>query len=315
MAVLVVVGVPAATAGYIVLAERLLRFAPARAQPAVRPWLWLAPALALLFFYLVYPSLNTIYLSLLNATSSEWVGLANYAYIFGNDTMLVALRNNAIWVVVFTAGTVLFGLLVAVLTDRVRYERLANAMIFLPMAVSFVATGVIWKFMYDFAPERGTLNAVFAALIPGYEAQAWLINAPWNNLFIIAAATWVWTGFCLVILSAGLKGISAELLEAGRVDGANEWQVFRHIILPLLAPTIAVVTTTMIIFALKAFDIVYVMTNGNYDTEVIANRMYKEMFNFRDFGRASAIAVVLLAAIVPVMLLNIKRFREQEETR
>jgi alpha-glucoside transport system permease protein len=132
---------------------------------------------------------------------------------------------------------------------------------------------------------------------------------------LVGAAVWVWTGFCLVILSAGLKGISTEVLEAARVDGANEWQVFFRVIVPMMGSTIAVVTTTMIIFALKAFDIVYVMTNGNYGTEVIANRMYKELFNTRDFGRASAIAVVLLVAIVPVMIFNLKRFREQEAIR
>ena len=173
--------------------------------------------------------------------------------------------------------------------------------------------------MYDYRPpglpQTGTVNALLTALVSGFEPQAWLINTPTNNLALIAVAVWTWTGFCVVILSAALKGIPTEVLEAARVDGAGEWQIFRYVILPLISPTVAVVTTTMIIFALKAFDIVYVMTNGNYDTEVIANRMYKEMFNFRHFGRAAAIAVVLLIAIVPVMLLNIRRFKFQEETR
>ncbi|MEA2638929.1 MAG: alpha-glucoside transport system permease protein, partial [Chloroflexota bacterium] len=229
-------------------------------------------------------------------------------------------RNNIVWVVVFTGATVGLGLLLAVLTDRVRYEQLVKGAIFLPMAISFVAAGVIWRFMYDYRPpglpQTGTLNALLMALIPGFQPHAWLIeNIPWNNLALIAAATWAWTGFCMVILSAGLKGIPEELLEASRVDGANELEVFRLVIVPLLAPTITVVATTMVIFALKAFDIVYIMTNGNYETDVLANQMYKLMFNARDFGRASATAVILLLAIVPVMLLNIRRFRQQEEVR
>ena len=319
IAAFVVVGVPVATAGYVVLAERLLGLLPERRRASIRPWLWLAPGLAFLLVYLVYPSIVTLYLSFLNASSSQPVGTANYEFVFTNPGMLVALRNNIIWVLVFTTVSVLFGLLIAVLVDRVPYESLAKGVIFLPMAISMVGAGVIWRFMYDFrplgSPQTGTVNAMLMTLAPGFEPQAWLVNTPWNNLALIVAAAWIWTGFCMVILSAGLKGIPTELLEAARVDGATELQVFGHIIVPMLGSTIAVVGTTMIIFALKAFDIVYVMTNGNFDTEVIANRMYKEMFNFRDFGRASAIAVVLLAAIVPVMLLNIRRFRQQEEIR
>jgi alpha-glucoside transport system permease protein len=319
-AAVAVIGVPAATVGYIVLAEKVIGLLPARGAARVRPWFWLAPALALLFVFLVYPSLNTVNLSLLDATSTAWVGLRNYEALFTDAGVVIALRNNVIWVVVFTSATVIIGLVLAVLTDRVPYEGIAKALIFLPLAISFVAAGVIWRFMYDYRapplPQTGTLNAFLTAVVPRFEPQAWLVNnLPFNNLALIAAAVWIWTGFCLVILSAALKGIPVELLEAARVDGATELQIFRRILVPLLAPTLAVVATTMIIFALKAFDIVYVMTNGNFDTEVIANRMYKEMFNVRDFGRASAIAVVLLVAIVPVMLFNVRRFRAQEEQR
>ena len=319
LAVAVLIGVPAATVGYIVLAEKLLGLLPERRQWGIRPWLWLAPALILLTIFLVYPSLNTLMLSFFSADSSQLVGLANYQYIFTDPGMLTVLRNNLIWVVFFTAVTVVLGLVIAVLTDRVRYENVAKAIIFLPMAISFVAAGVIWKFMYDFrppgTPQTGTFNAVLTALIPGFQPQAWLINEPVNNLFLIMVAIWTWTGFAMVILSAALKGVSPDVLEAARVDGANEFQIFFSIIIPMISATIAVVATTLIIFALKAFDIVYVMTNGNFNTEVIANRMYKEMFNFRHFGRASAIAVVLLTAIIPVMLINISRFRQQEEMR
>jgi alpha-glucoside transport system permease protein len=313
----VVVGVPAATAGYAWLVEQGLGPLPPRTARAARPWLWLLPAAAFLLFFLVYPVVQTVVLSLYDATSSRFVGLANYAYVFTDGTMLSAMRNNVIWLVFFTLVTVTLGLLVAVLTDRVPYESAAKGIIFLPMAISFVAAGVIWKFMYDYrppgSPQTGTLNAALTGL--GGDPRAWLIDAPGNNLALIAVAVWTWTGFCAVILSAALKGIPNEVLEASRVDGANEWQIFRYVVVPLISPTIAVVTTTMIIFALKAFDVVYVMTNGNYDTDVIANVMYKQLFNNRDFGRAAAIAVVLLLAIVPVMLFNVGRFRAQEETR
>ena len=225
-----------------------------------------------------------------------------------------------LWLVVLTVFTVGIGLLVAVLVDRVRYEAWAKSIIFLPLAISMVAAGVIWKFMYDYKPpgepQTGTLNALdrrWSASAP----SAWL-QSPGLRLStfaLIAIMVWMWTGFAMVIISAALKGIDPELLEAARVDGANEWQVFRKVTFPLLGPTLAVVSTTMIITSLKTFDIVYTLTNGNYDTDVIANLMVKEMFTFGDFGRASAVAVVLLLAIVPIMAFNIRQFRAQESVR
>lgn len=319
LAAIVVVGVPLALVGYITIVEGLLGTLAPRRRSTVRPWLWLAPALLFLLTFLLYPVFNTLYLSVLGRDSERFVGLANYQYVFTDATMLSALRNNALWLIFFTLLTVTCGLLIAVLADRVRYESVAKAIIFLPMAISLVAASVIWKFMYDYrppgVPQTGTVNAALTALVPGFEPLAWLTISPTNNFALIAAAVWTWTGFCMVVLSAALKGIPTEVLEAARADGANEVQVFRRVILPMLGSTIAVVATTMVITALKAFDVVYVMTNGNFDTEVIANRMYKELFNVRDTGRASAIAVVLLVAIIPVMLFNLRRLREQEETR
>ncbi len=317
-ALIVVVGVPAALVGYITVVEGAMRLLPERAQPRVRPWLWTAPALAFLALFLIYPALKTIYLSFFDARSEEWVGLDNYRRVLTDEATLTAIRNNALWIVFFTLLAVTFGLVIAVLTDRVKYEPVAKAIIFMPMAISFVAAGVIWKFMYDYrppgTPQTGTVNAILTGATP-IDPQAWLLDPPRNTIALIVAAVWVWTGFAMVILSAGLKGIPGDVLEAARVDGATEWNVFRRIILPLLAPTLTVVTTTMIITALKAFDVVYVMTSGNFDTDVIASRMYKEMFNVRHYGRASVMAVLLLAAIVPVMLFNLRRFREQEAMR
>jgi alpha-glucoside transport system permease protein len=319
LAVAALVGVPLLTAGYIILAEKLLSVAPPRRQRAIRPWLWVAPALILLVVFLVYPSLETIYLSFFNGDSSQFVGLQNYVAVFTQDPNLIAIRNNLIWLVVFTGFAVGFGLVVAVMAERVPYETAAKAVIFLPMAISFVAAAVIWRFVYDYkppgAPQTGLLNAVLVGLIPGFQPQAWLIAQPWNNLWLIVVGIWVWTGFCTVILSAALKGIPKDILEAARVDGATEWTIFWAVTLPLISTTIAVVTTTMVIYALKAFDVVYVMTSGNYGTDVLANRMYTVMFNFGDFGQAAAIATVLLLAIIPVMWGNVGRFRTQEDVR
>ncbi len=281
------------------------------------PWLYVGPTLLLLGVYLVYPIIGTIYYSFFDQRSEHFIGLANYKWALMAKIMHTAVRNNILWLIFFTLFVVGFGLLLAVLADRVRYESPLKSIIFLPMAISFVGAGVIWKFVYAFrpkgAPQIGLLNAIITTL--GGQPVGWLINRNINNFALIAVGIWVWTGFCMVILSAAYKGIPRELLEAARVDGATEWQTFLHVTLPLMVPTIAVVTTTMIINVLKVFDIVYVMTNGNFGTEVLANRMYREMFNFRNYGRASAIAVILLLAIVPVMLINVRRFQEEESSR
>lgn len=317
LALIVIVGVPLITIGYIALAEWLVKLLPGIWQDRIRPWLWIGPVFFFLILYLIYPTINTVYLSFFNSDSSKYIGLSNYTAIFTTPDLLLVLRNNAYWLVLLTLLTVTFGLLMAVLFDRVSYESVAKAIIFLPMAISFVAAGVIWKLMYDYQPpghpQTGTLNAMVTAL--GGQPVPWLIDPHLNNLALILIGVWMWTGFSLVILSAGLKGIPTEILEAARVDGANEWQVLTRITVPMMGSTIAVVATTMIIYALKAFDIVYVMTNGNFNTDVIANRMYNEMFTYLDFGRASAIAVILLLAIIPVMLININRFRTQEAMR
>jgi len=282
------------------------------------PWVYVAPALALLTLFLVYPSIDTIRISFYDRSVSSFVGFQNYIYSFTNPTMLTAFRNNAIWVLLFTVFTVCLGLLLAVLLDRVRYERIVKSVIFIPMAISMVGASTIWKFVYAFRPagaqQIGLLNGIVVAL--GGQPVGWLIERPWvNNFCLIAVGVWLWTGFCMVLLSAAYKNIPRQLMEAARIDGANEWQVFRKVILPLLWPTVAVVMTTMVVFVLKIFDIVYVMTNGNYSTEVIANRMYKEQFSFSNYGRAAAIAVILLMLIVPMMVINIRRFRRQEAIR
>jgi alpha-glucoside transport system permease protein len=316
-AVIVIVGVPATVIGYVFLIEQVLKLIPSRRQDSIRPWLWLLPALLFLFVFLVYPTLNTVVLSFMDKASKNFVGLNNYNYFITNQDTLISLRNNVIWLVLLTFFAVGAGLIIAILADRVRFESIAKSVIFVPLAISFVGASIIWRFVYDYQPpgasQTGLLNAGVTAA--GFDPIAWIQTAPINTIALIVVAAWTWTGFCMVILSAALKGISVELLEAARVDGANELQVFRGITFPLLLPTVAVVSTTMVITALKAFDIVYVMTSGNYDTNVIANQMYKELFTNNQPGRASAIAVVLLLLIIPVMAINIRRFRQQEAIR
>jgi len=297
-------------------------------QGRVTPWLYLLPALIVMATFIVYPGLNTFYLSFRNTDGTAWAGadclagqpcwglLENYRYALISDIMLTAFVNNLKWILLMVSGTVMLGLLIATLADRVRYEPLAKAVIFLPMAISFVGAGVIWKFVYDYGTGQvqiGLLNSLVTAL--GGKPVSWLTEPQINTVMLIIVGVWMWTGFCMTILAAALKGVPTENLEAARVDGANEWQVFWRIMVPQIMPTITVVITTMVINVLKIFDIVYVMTGGNYGTEVIANRMYKEMYTSFKTGRAAAIAMVLIAVIVPAMILNIRRFREQEATR
>jgi len=230
--------------------------------------------------------------------------------------MLNAFRNNLLWVILMVGGTVSMGLLIAVLADRVKYEALAKAIIFMPMAISFVGAGIIWKFVYAYGTSQvqiGLLNAIITSL--GGDPVSWLSEPAFNNYALILVGVWMWTGFCMTILSASLKSVPTEILEAARVDGATEWRVFWKVMVPIIMPTIAVVVTTMVINVLKIFDIVYVMTGGNYGTEVIANRMYGEMYVSHQGGRSAAIAVILILLTIPFMIWNVRRFRAQEAIR
>jgi alpha-glucoside transport system permease protein len=315
----VVVGVPGVLIGYIWATEQVLRLVPERRRPAVRPWLWMAPALSFLGLFLVYPMIGTILRSFQDRAGTKFVGLENFVWFFGSPDALSALKNNILWLIFLTLFVVGFGLLVAVLVDKVRYESVAKSVIFVPLAISMVAAGVIWLYMYQYKPpgadQTGTINAAIGLFglgpVPWLQVQTVSVN----TFMLIIVMAWMWTGFAMVIISAALKGINPELMEAARMDGATEWQVFRGIVFPLLVPTLVVVSTTMIITALKAFDVVFTMTSGNLNTNVIANQMYAEMFKNTQYGRASAIAVVLLIAIIPIMFFNIGRFRAQEAVR
>jgi len=231
--------------------------------------------------------------------------------------MLQSFRNNLMWIVFGSTFSVVFGLVIAVLADRSSFEKAAKSLIFLPMAISFVGAGIIWNFIYEYRPagqaQIGLLNEVVVAL--GGTPQAWpqWVNvAPWNNLFLIVIVIWLQAGFAMVLFSAALKGIPDELLEASRIDGANELQVFFRIMLPYISGTIVSVWTTIVIFTLKIFDVVWVMTGGQFGTHVIATQFYRQSFTNRNSGFGSAIAIVLLLTVVPVMIYNLRQFRRRE---
>jgi alpha-glucoside transport system permease protein len=276
----------------------------------IRPIVFVGPAVVLLGFALVYPAISTVITSL----REDGGAAENYRFAFTDPDMLVAFRNNVLWLVVGTAGSVVIGLLFAALVDRVKREAFAKTFIFLPIAISLVGASVIWRFVYAWRPEGepqiGVVNAIGNVL--GAEAVPWLQTPPANTFALIAIMIWLQTGFAMVVFSAALKGVPVELIEAARIDGASEPQLFFKVILPSIRGALFTVATAIFIAILKVFDIVFVMTGGRFDTEVVANRMFTEMFKFRNFGRASSLAVVLMIVVVPFMILNIRNMRRQE---
>ncbi len=284
----------------------------------IRPWLFLAPALLLLGIYLLYPLVETFRLSFYDATGHTFVGLANYTWVFVDQGFLITIRNNFMWLLVVPAAATIAGLIVAVLADRVWWGNFAKSMVFMPMAISFVGASVIWKFVFDYrgpgSDQIGILNAIVTGM--GYQPQAWVTLPFWNNFFLMAILIWIQTGFAMVILSAALRGVPTETIEAARIDGASELQIFFEIMVPQVMSTILVVWTTITITVLKVFDIVMAMTGGQWDTSVLANLMYDWMFRGGgDYGRSSTLAMVLMFAVIPVMAFNIRRFRTEEAQR
>lgn len=296
----------------------------------LQPFVFVGPAIAILSWYLAVPTVRTFYISLFSRNgppddvgffaqiaSDAFVALQNYAAVFTEQLMLEAFRNNILWIVFGSTFSVASGLAIAVLADRSRFERLGKTLIFLPMAISFVGASIIWNFIYEFRPveqpQIGLLNQIVVAL--GGTPQAWAqwVNiSPFNNLFLIVIVVWLQAGFAMVLFSAALKGIPEELLEAGRIDGATEVQVFFRIMIPYIRGTVITVWTTIVIFTLKIFDVVWVMTGGQFGTHVIATQFYRQSFTNRNSGFGSAIAIVLLIAVIPVMIYNLRQFREQE---
>ena len=296
----------------------------------LQPFVFVGPAIAILSWYLAFPTVRTFWISLFDRAGPpafrtiftaglgpNFVGFQNYAAIFTERLMREAFRNNIMWIIFGSTFSVLFGLLVAVLADRCRWEKLAKSLIFLPMAISFVGAGVIWNFIYETKPSElpqiGLLNAIVVAF--GGEPHPWpayTAISPWNNLFLIVIVIWLQVGFSMVLFSAALKGVPEDLKEAGRVDGASEVQIFFGIVIPYIRGTLITVWTTIVIFTLKIFDVVWVMTGGQFGTEVIATQFYRQSFVARNPGFGSAIAILLLIAVIPVMIYNLRQFQERE---
>lgn len=296
-------------------ANMLVEALPDVWRARIQPYVFVGPAVAFLAAFLLVPLLLTIYQSLFDASSTTFVALSNYAAAVTDPGMLESFRNNLLWLFLGTAACVILGLLIAVLADRSRFETIAKALIFMPMAISFVGAGVIWRFVYAYAPpdqpQIGLLNAFVVGI--GGQPQAWIATQPWNTLFMIVVLVWMQTGFAMVLFSAALKGVPTDLLEAARLDGANEIQTFFRVIVPYIQGTIITVTTTIAIFTLKIFDVVIVMTGGQYGTEVVATQFYRQFFANRNFGYGSAIAIVLFIAVLPVMIYNLRQLRQKQE--
>ncbi|MBY5881080.1 carbohydrate ABC transporter permease [Rhizobium ruizarguesonis] len=276
----------------------------------VRPWLFIGPALFLLVVYLVYPVVATLILSFYDRAGLQFVGLANYKWALGDREFRQSIFNNILWLAVVPAACTFFGLVIAVMTDRIWWGNIAKSIVFMPMAISFVGASVIWKFIYEYRGgndvQIGLLNAIVQTF--GGTPEVWISVPFWNNFFLMVILIWIQTGFAMVILSAALRGIPEETIEAAVIDGANGWQIFWRIMVPQVWGSIAVVWTTITILVLKVFDIVLTMTNGQWQSMVLANLMFNWMFRGGgDSGRSAVIAIIIMLAVTPIMVWNVRR--------
>lgn len=283
----------------------------------IRPWLFLFPAMLALGVYLAYPVVATAWLSFHQQRAGgveEFVGLANYQQMISESKFWESMRNNMLWLIVVPALSTMFGLLVATLTDRIWWGSIAKSLIFMPMAISFVGASVIWKLIYDARPieqdQIGMLNALYL-WFGGTEPQTWLTIPLWNSLFLMIVLVWIQAGFAMVILSAALRSIPEETIEAAIIDGANPFQIFFKIKVPQIMGTIVVVWTTITIVVLKVFDIVLAMTNGQWETQVLANYMFDKLFRANDWGVGSASAMVIMLLVMPILVWNVYNARKE----
>ena len=299
------------------LAERL----PEKWEGRLKPYFYILPALAAIGLFLIYPAVQTIVYSFANPTSTKWVGLKNYTDLLTTKDFQITLVNTLLWIIIVPTFVVVLGLAVAVLADRLSSggERLSKTLIFLPMAISGVAMAAIWRFVYEVRPQGttqiGLQNAVWTGL--GGNPVAWLQEDTFklNTLFLMIILIWGQTGFAMVLLSAAIKGVPEDTLEAARIDGANERQTFFRVVVPQIWGTIITVFITVLIGVMKIFDVVYVMTGGNFNTNVIAVRFFNELITNGDAGKAAAIVVMLMIAVIPVMVYQVRNFRAEEASR
>lgn len=285
-----------------------------RAGELVQSAAFVLPAVALIVIGLLYPAITSIYQSLFDQTGSNFVGLDNYKTVFTDSEQLTVLRNTAAWVVLVPIVSTGIGLIYAVLIDRSRFEKFAKALIFLPMAISLVGASIIWKFVYDYKDSSqeqiGIANAVLKGL--GFDTYKFLLNDPWNTIFLIIVMIWVQTGFAMTILSASIKAIPDDMIEAAKLDGAGGLKQFRYITVPSIRPSLIVVLTTISITTLKAFDIVRTMTGGNFNTSVLSYQFYREYFISTNQGLATAIATVIFLLVMPIVIYNVRQMRKLE---
>ncbi|GAA2388802.1 sugar ABC transporter permease [Dactylosporangium salmoneum] len=279
-------------------------------------WLFLAPAVVGLAVAVVYPAVRTIIASFSDAHGERFIGLANYATVFGSPDQLLVLRNTAVWVLLSPVAATAVGLVYAVLVDRSRFEAAAKALIFLPMAISFVGASIIWKFVYEYRPDLpgvdqiGLLNRLLVAA--GGSPRQWLITPPLNTLLLVVVMIWIQAGFAMTVLSAAIKEIPAEIVESAQLDGVSGFGMFRRITLPSIRPALVVVLTTIAIWTLKVFDIVRTMTGGQFDSSVVANEFYTQSFRSDNQGLGSTLAVLLFVLVLPVIWYNIRQLRRWE---
>jgi alpha-glucoside transport system permease protein len=294
---------------------------PRRLSEGLIPYAFLLPSVAFIGLMLIYPTIQTINYSFANADSTAYVGFANYRSIFSDPQFWQSIFNNILWIIVVPAVTVVFGVIVAVLADKLtaRGEKLSKSFIFLPMAISFVGASAIWGLIYAYdnpgAPQTGLLNAIWVAL--GGEPQTWLniSTARLNSFLMMVILIWLQVGFAMILLSSAIKGVPEDTIEAARIDGASEVQIFFKVVIPQIKGTIITVFITVLILVLKVFDIVYVMTNGRFNSNVIANLFFNELFANSQAGRATAIVVILLLAVIPVLIYQVRHFRAEEANR
>ncbi|MBA8815416.1 alpha-glucoside transport system permease protein [Microbacterium halimionae] len=277
---------------------------------------FLAPAGILLLIGLILPSIQTLVASLMNSSGKEFVGFENFVWVFTQPDGIRTILNTIVWVLIAPTVSTAVGLAYAVFIDKTRGEKIYKVLVFMPMAISFVGASIIWKFVYEYRSAEfaqiGILNQIIVWF--GGEPQQWLLGAPWNTFFLIVVLIWVQTGFAMVILSAAIKGVPIEQLEAAELDGTNAWQRFWNVTVPAIRPAIVVVLTTISIASLKVFDIVRTMTGGNFDTSVIANEMYTQFTKF-EAGRSAAFAVVLFILVLPIVIYNARQISKQKEIR
>jgi alpha-glucoside transport system permease protein len=313
----VLAGVGAAVVVYWIL-NKLSELLPGRWEDRIKPYFYILPAYAAVTIYLIYPAVQTLINSFKDRASIEWVGLQNYTDLLGSDSFQSTLFNTLLWIIIVPAVTVIVGLAVAVLADRLgpRSEKYSKTIIFLPMAISMVGASTVWRFVYSSQPEGrpqvGLLNAVWTSF--GMDPVPWLQQSQFhlNSLLLMVILLWAQVGFAMVLLSAAVKGVPSETLEAARIDGANERQTFFKVVVPQIKGTIITVFITVTIAVMKIFDIVYVTTNGNFNTNVVGNEFYNQLTTNFNNGAASAIVVLLMIAVVPVMAYQVRHFKAEE---